>query len=361
VKLSRKRLILATLVLLPLVLGMLILSRSPSTSMSPSPSVREVDAARALYNQVRNARELPGPQHVVANWAELDAVAGMGGRALGFDRVRFVRDGRRAQLRASVPAGLGFWLNIRGYVEPDRNGDLRIRGHLGRLPVPAFLAHGVIALSRQVLRLRGAEVPPLHQMVQQFSLGDAGLAANLNLPRRSRLMSTLSGLQSDSVEPARVAAHYCRLVENQQTAPSEDLVEQVRRAFIGGDGTAADNRSVFVALSLLVAGIDAGSLPEGTPPLLERCGEALGSFGCTDVGARYACFVDPGHLEGNFRQRLRGLGLFAGRSGSGPFRHVLRPAWCGCCLGNAGPEVVGNGYRSRPLAAERSGPGRRPD
>jgi hypothetical protein len=271
-KISRKRLVLATILLLPLVLAMLVLSRSPTTAASPTPSVREVEAARSLYGKVRGERESPGPRPVEASWAELDAVAGMGGRALGFDRVRFVRDGRRGQLRASIPVGLGFWVNVRGYVEPGRKGELRVHGHLGRLPVPAFLANGVIALSRQILRLRGAEVPSLRQMVQQFSLGDAGLAANLDLPRRSRLMSTLSGLQSDSIEPTRVAGHYCRLIENQKTAPSEDLVEQVRRAFAGGDGTAADNRSVFVALSLLVAGMDAGSLPEGAGPLRQSCG-----------------------------------------------------------------------------------------
>ncbi len=271
-KFSRKRLVLGAFVLLPLVLAILVFSHSPTTVATPPPSASEVVAARKLYGQVKSAREMSGPRHVAASWAELEAVAGMGGRALGFDRIRFVRDGQRAQLRASLPVGLGFWVNIQGYVEPDRNGRLRVSGHLGRLPVPAWLSHGVIALSRQVLRLRGAEVPPLSQMVQQFSLSDAGLAADLNLPRRSRILSTLSGLQSDSIEPARVAAHYCRLIESQTTSPSEDLVEQVRRAFAAGEGTAADNRSLFVALSILTAGMDAGSLPEGAQPLLESCG-----------------------------------------------------------------------------------------
>ena len=110
--------------------------------------------------------------------------------------------------------------------------------------------------------MRGATLPPLSTLVQRFEMTESRLAGDLNFPSGARVISALSGLRADAIDPARVEDHYCRLIESEQD-DSRDFPELVRRAFAGGNGTVMDNRSIFVALSLLVAGKDVGALGPG--------------------------------------------------------------------------------------------------
>jgi uncharacterized protein YfiM (DUF2279 family) len=265
------RTIVAVLALLVLLL-VLTLGRTPWAAPSPPPTARDVNAARSVYQRVRVAQAQPGERRVNASWEELGSVAGLGGRAMGVERVAFDRDGARGRLTASLPLPFGFWLNGRAFLASDDDHDLKISGRVGYLPVPAFLAHGLFALARQVLRMRGAEIPSLRRMVSGFDLDDQGLGADVDLPRKSRFFSTVSGMRSGSIDADRVAAHYCRLVEQQRAEPSPDVAVHVRRAFSAGDGSVADNRSAFVALAILTAGTDVGSLPAGPKAIVTRCG-----------------------------------------------------------------------------------------
>jgi hypothetical protein len=258
------------------VLLLLTLSRSPSTGVSRPPSSDEVDSARRVYGRVRVAQVQPGQHRIDATWSELSAVVELGGRALGIDRMAFDRDGERGRATASLPLPLGFWLNLRGYVQADSGKNLRISGRIGYLPIPAFLVHAFISLSRQVLVMRGAEIPPLGQMVSHFDVGEKGLGAMVDMPRKSRFFSAMSGLRSGSIDPARVESRYCQLVKQQKEAPNNDFAVLVSRAFSAGDGSVADNRAAFVALSMLVAGSDVGSLPNGPEVIVKRCGRLKG-------------------------------------------------------------------------------------
>ena len=261
------------LALLALLL-LLALGRTPSTPVSPPPTADKVEAARRVYQRVRVAQAQPGAHPVRAGWQELGAVAELGGRALGVERAAFERVGERARLTASVPLPLGFWLNGRAYIEAGEDQDLAISGRIGHLPVPGFLAHALFGMSRQLLKMRGASIPPLDQMVSGFELDDQGLAAQLDLPGRSRVFSAMSMLRADAIDAQRVESHYCRLVASQREQPEKGLAAQVRRAFAGGKGTVTDNRAVFVALSLFTAGIDVGALPAGASEIFGRCGRA---------------------------------------------------------------------------------------
>jgi hypothetical protein len=271
------RITAAVVLALAAVLLLLTLSRSPATAVSRPPSSGEVDTARRVYGRVRMAQVQPGQHRINATWAELSAVAELGGRALGIDRMAFDRDGSRGRVTASVPLPLGFWLNGRAYLQADSAKNLRISGRIGYLPVPSFLVHALIGLSRQVLVMRGAEIPPLVEMVSGFEVGEKGLGAMVDMPRRSRFFSAMSGLRSGSIDPERVETRYCQLVKQQKAEPSNDFAVQVSRAFSAADGSVADNRAAFVALSMLVAENDVGSLPNGPEAIIKRCGRLKGS------------------------------------------------------------------------------------
>jgi hypothetical protein len=259
------------------VLMLLTLSRSPAAAVSRAPSSEEVDSARRVYGRVRLAQVQPGQHRIDATWAELSAVAELGGRALGIERMALDRDGNTGRVTASVPLPLGFWLNGRAYLRADAGNNLRISGWIGHLPIPAFLVHAFIGLSRQVVIMRGAEMPPLSQLVNGFSVGEKGLSALVDMPTRSRFFSAMSALRSGSIDQERVESSYCQLVKQQKAQPNNDFAVQVSRAFGAADGSVADNRAAFVALSMLVAETDVGSLPNGPAAIIKRCGRLKGS------------------------------------------------------------------------------------
>jgi hypothetical protein len=256
----------------------LMLSRTPAAGVTPPPTSSDVNAARGVYQRVAATRQQSKAQHVRVSWQELAAVAALGGRAAGFERVKFGQIEDRAELVASMPLPLGFWLNGHAYARSGDNGALRVSGRLGHLPVPAFITHGLINVARKLLQWRGAEVPPLESMVHYFSINDTGLSALVDLPGKSKVFSALSGLQAGAIDPERVADHYCRLVAQQKAEPDPDLVVQINRAFAAGEGSVADNRSLFVALSLLVASTDVGSISSGNESIFERCGRVDTEF-----------------------------------------------------------------------------------
>jgi hypothetical protein len=97
------------------------------------------------------------------------------------------------------------------------------------------------------------------------------------MPRKSRFFSTMSGLRSGNIDPERVETRYCQLVKQQKNEPNNDFAVLVSRAFKAGDGSVAENRATFVALSMLVADIDVGALPAGSESIVKRCGKLHGS------------------------------------------------------------------------------------
>ncbi|MEO8306695.1 MAG: hypothetical protein ABI616_01475 [Pseudomonadota bacterium] len=255
---------------------LLTLSRTPLTPVSRPPSSEEVDAARRVYGRVRVAQVQPRQHRIDVTWFELSAVAELGGRALGIDRMAFDRDGSGGRLAASMPLALGFWLNGHAYLQSDSGNNLRISARLGHLPLPAFLVHALVGLSRQLLELRGAQIPPLEQMVNHFEVNANGMGAIVDLPRKFRFFSTMSALRSGSIDPQRVELRYCQLAKQQKAQPDNDFAVHVSRAFTAGDGSVADNRAAFVALAMLFAGTDVGSLPVGPEAIIKRCGRIGG-------------------------------------------------------------------------------------
>jgi uncharacterized protein YfiM (DUF2279 family) len=240
---------------------------------SPAPDAASVQRARDVYQRVRAVQDARGARRLAFTWQELGDVATLAGRAAGIPRVGFARGAGRGWLAASLPLPGGFWLNGQLFVAAGDDGRLSLSGRAGRLPLPGFVVHGAIALGRVVLRLRGAEMPPLHSLVRAVDIGETGIVALLDLPSRSRLVTALGGLREGAIDAARTADHYCRLRARESAEASDtDFASLVRAAFTGGDGSAEDNRAIFVALSLLAAQIDGGTLGEGRQAIVDRCG-----------------------------------------------------------------------------------------
>jgi hypothetical protein len=260
---------LCAAILLPVGLS---LDRTPAVAANPPPTASEVRTARRIYERVVLARHVPQPRRVRLTWPELAIVAAMGGRAAGTDRVSLLPEPGRAHLQMSRALKLGFWLNTHVYVAADARGKPHIHARVGRLPLPSFAVHAAIAVAGKFLRARGATVMPLDRMVQQLRVDARGMNAVVNLPADSRVLHTLGGLRTDVVDTRRITAHYCRLAGIRQTSPAL-LAGIVNSAFAAGDGSTGDNRSIFIALALLVAQLDAGALPDGEAALFRKCGK----------------------------------------------------------------------------------------
>jgi hypothetical protein len=268
---SRGRRWLVGVLLALVVLAALVLSREPWVAPTSPPAVADVNAARSMYQRVRAARGA-GAAPLSASWQDLAAVVKLGGHAAGIERVSVQRGDSDGILAASLRLPLGFWLNGSLSARPDARGRLRLSARVGHLPLPAMLVHAGISVGRLVLRLRNAHIPPVDEVVAQFRVDEQGVGALVTLPLRSGIVGAVAGLRTGALDPQRVGIHYCRLAELQASNPDPDLAAQVRRAFGAADGTEADNRAAFVALSLLVANSDVRALGDGKAALLARCG-----------------------------------------------------------------------------------------
>ena len=271
-----RRWLFAVLILLMLPV-LLSLSRAPEAEPSEPPSAAEVRNARWIYERVVMARQDSRPRRISLGWNELATVAELSGRAAGIERVRLKHEGGRLHLTVSRALFGGFWLNIHGFVVPDAAGHARISARIGHLPVAALISHALIGLAERVLRARDSQVPTLDQAVQELRFDSRGISAVLNPPANSRVLRALAGLRTDQVDVERITAHYCRLVATRRTEPPL-LSGLVNQAFAGGDGSVADNQAIFIALSVLVAQIDAGALPQGQTALYGKCGKPSTEF-----------------------------------------------------------------------------------
>ena len=254
------------------MLALLCLSREPWVQLQDPPSAADVIAAHQLYNRVKVARKTP--LRTTASWDDLQSAALLGGRAVGLKHISLVRAGENsATVIAGLPLPAGFWINCQVWARPDADGYPRISGRIGYIPIPAFLIHAGIDAGRAFFRLRGVNIPPFREMVGAFTVNEHGLAADLTLPARTEVVSAVGQLQQGDLDGARIADHYCRLMQLQKEAPSDDMAEHVRRGFRGSDGSRLDNRSVFVAISMFVAGFDIGVLLPQHEDVVDACGK----------------------------------------------------------------------------------------
>jgi hypothetical protein len=175
---------------------------------------------------------------------------------------------------ASIQLPFGLWLNASASTKGTYNSFPPVRIILGRVPLPEAAGRPIANLARFLLRIRGAEVPPLDDVVQSFSTERNILTAKLRLPAKSGLVDKMIAARSSQISGALVEEILCRLASAQRAKPVRTLSDLVQRTFAFSYEAKREhyNKAAFVALSLAVVGGQAEFLVRGGAELRQRCG-----------------------------------------------------------------------------------------
>ena len=203
----------------------------------------------------------------------LKALSALAGDAGGLNRVS--ADLSEGELRgeASIPLPLGLWVNASATVRGSHIGFPRYRAKIGHIVVPSVISRQLTRFGRFMLQMAGAEIPPLDDVVQSFSVEQDHVLARLKLPRERKLFDLVVAARSSKVNHDLVNKTLCRIAAAQRAEPVTTLSELVRRTFAGAIPTDAEeyNRAAFVALSLAVLRAKAELLITGAPKPETRC------------------------------------------------------------------------------------------
>jgi hypothetical protein len=181
--------------------------------------------------------------------------------------------GGQAMLRGSHRLPLGRWLNVTLRAEGPSQGFPRVRLQVGIWQLPPRLSRWALQVGRLYLRRR-AEVPPLDEMVHNFTVRGATVTALVSLPGKSGLVNEMASAVAEPIDRASVLRIYCALSNVQRKKPSNDFAEQVRRAFsIEPQGASRPdfNRAAFVALAIFGVDQRVGDFAQISPADLGKC------------------------------------------------------------------------------------------
>ena len=253
------------------LLSLLCLSFSPTVAVQSRPSAKDLHAARQVWRQLKLGRGETSQVRVDSRMiAGLSALARDGS---GFQRIEARLADGELRGRASQRLPLGLWLNASASVTGRHSGFPSFRLTVGRLTLPAAAGRPLASLVRRILRMRGAQIPPLDEVVESFSVERAHLLARVRLPTRTGLVDGMIAARSAAIDQELVEAIYCRIVTEQQAEPVGTLSELLRRTFAESPGNSPEryNRASFVALSLAVVGDRAERLLPRGAEMRRRC------------------------------------------------------------------------------------------
>jgi len=270
---SRRR----ALLLLPLVgAWLLLVSARPAVEANARPTPASVGAGREAIRALREAQEeAAGAAEVRWDNQALAGLAILASDAAGVERVGASVEQGTLKLAASVPAPLWGWVNGSVSVSGAHRGFPDIHLEAGAVTLPAWAGRGLAEAARWVLRLRGADLPPLDSLVRTVAVEPEAVRFQLVLPRRSGIVRGLIGAGGATVDADAVADIYCRLAAEARREPGASLDVHVRRAFAGSaPDPVARNRAAFVALAQLTVGSRAEDLAPATRARIKSCGKA---------------------------------------------------------------------------------------
>jgi hypothetical protein len=253
-----RRSLFVIICLLGLMLPAVLLSFHPNSPPTPPPSAADAVAAKSVFDRLRSNNSSSAAQDIRLSWEELSSIVKMGGRAAKIDNSLSTRDGERLKLSGSKALPLGFWANIVLWVAPNASGTPVITGQFGRVHVPAIVMNAAEKLGRLILRQRGIELPPSVKIVQKLSLSDDGIAAQIVLPRNSKLILALSALRPEQIDRELVRQRYCAMTKVQREKPTTDFTTALRRSFSGAFRGRQDNRARLVALAMMTVSSKVG-------------------------------------------------------------------------------------------------------
>ena len=336
------RRIVSGILLILTILILLTVSFGPDVPARKAPTPEQVRNGKNAALQLRNLRvaTASGPTTVRFDNNALDGMTALAANALKMDRMNAgVRNGVFTG-EMSIPLPLGTWVNVRAEIVGESKGFPPLRLKIGHIALPPAISRPFAELVRQILRLRGAKLPPLDTVVRRTAIRKDFLAAELPPSKGDMLLSELAGLRTGPVNGRTVAKIYCALAKAQQRKPQQELATHLRRAFTIAEHASAEppeqsNRAAFVALAMFA--VD------------PRAGDLAG----TAVKDSTPCFIAPPTL------------LLEGRSDLP--KHWSLSAAMGAMLGNDISKAMGewkelsdslpdgSGFSFADLAADRSG------
>ncbi|MCW2410580.1 MULTISPECIES: hypothetical protein [unclassified Sphingobium] len=264
--------ILFVLFVLPVLIGaVLFTSGAPLADARATPTPLQVGAGRAAIEQLQASRQRPGGVSMLTLApTHLDGLSALATHGFRPDRLNLYLHDERLHVAASHALPLGRWLNVGLVVSGPSNGFPEVEARIGAVSLPAYPTRLLLEGLRQLLRLRGAVIPPLDTVVQRFSIRNGAVMAAVQLPPKTGLLDQFTG--GDEIDGAQVLDRYCALVGLQARDPQSDFAIQVRRAFPPGQAaTAETNRAGFVALAMLVVDPRAGQLAGLELSATRRC------------------------------------------------------------------------------------------
>ncbi len=246
---------------------LLLTSTTPATPVPPLPNAEQVRDARALAERIsahggsQSGARGGGP--VSASWKEIEGASLLLARASHVEHLSVKRGVKALDVTLSLPIGLGLWINAEGHVPESNAGFPAVYGKVGALPVPSFLARGILGLGRVILGWRGIDMPPLDDMVQSARFTADGATGMIRIPKDAKLLRALAQGSVSDINSDEVIARYCGLMLTQQDHPDPDFLTQVHRAFTSRSPVsdyAASNRAALLALAMFTVSPDVGKI-----------------------------------------------------------------------------------------------------
>lgn len=265
---------------IPLVLAVVVLlvwlaltSSRPAVPEAPAPGIPEAAAARDFLDGLRAARRAEaGWAEVVVPAADVPRLAAIGGHAAGLPRIEAAAEEGILLVRASLPAGLGRWLDVRLATRGAEAGVPDVRAALGPLRLPPPVVRFGADVARHLLRPLGLRLPPFEAMIGGLRIDQQAVRARIRLPGGTGAVGTLASARTAPLSAGAVRAIYCRLASAQAARPAEALEVQVRRAFEGPVTQPVEaNRAAFVALAMLAVSPRVGELAGLSPHAVADC------------------------------------------------------------------------------------------
>ena len=276
---------------LAVLLAALAISGDPAVPPAQAPSAAGLAAGRDALEQLEAVREA-GRGTIRLDADALEGLAAIARRATGLERLRLELQTDRVVAAGSHDLPIGLWINFAVSAVADGPGPPRVRISVGRLTIPRWATPPALKAARRILRFRGADVPPLDEIVRTLAITRSGLAANVRLPADADVAGALAQFRPAQVDSALLLRAWCRLAEQQREDPESSLTVQVQRAFAGRNpGTPATNRAAMVALAMLAVDARVGELAGLTRSRAAECtapGRSIRLAGREDLAKHWA-------------------------------------------------------------------------
>ena len=235
----------------------------PVTDARPPPTAQQVGAAREAVLQLRASSGVSNEANLVGLGPDhLDGLSALATYGFRPDRLDVFIYKSRLYIHASHKLPFGRWLNVTIETIGNRGGFPSLRIKIGQVQFSPNISRLLIDALRSLMRLIGANIPPLDELIHQFAVQDDRIFAKIKLPDKMGMLDSVLGAQS-SVNPTLVVEAYCQLATAQQLNPQSDLAVQIRRAFPierVASATPDRNGAAFVALAMAIVDKRVGSM-----------------------------------------------------------------------------------------------------